>query len=205
MQDNPNYSYVGTVKTPDGQTHYYKDAEARAAITAIEDRVDLAEEDIETLKEAVKGGTHFLGKSVTNLTDRCTTNPIVVLKNGVQKSVTAQAGDFTVCEKTVGEGTIGMEFLFDGSCWTELGSTGTLGSLAYKDSATGQFKPTGTVSKPTATVTPTKEAISHLTATVDAENETLILGSVTHNVMTGASVDVSQPTFTGTEKTIEVS
>ena len=43
MQDNPNYSYIGTVKTPDGQTHYYKDAEARAAVTAIEERVDLAE------------------------------------------------------------------------------------------------------------------------------------------------------------------
>ena len=41
MHDNPNYSYIGTVKTPDGGTHYVKDAEARTAITAIENRVDL--------------------------------------------------------------------------------------------------------------------------------------------------------------------
>ena len=205
MQDNTNYSYIGTVKTPDGQTHYYKDAEARAAISAVEDRVDLAEDDITSLKAAVLGGTHFLGKSLTNLTDRCTTNPVRVVSGGEEKTVTAVAGDFTVCEKTVGTGKVGIEFLFDGACWTELGSTGTLGTLAFKDSATGQYKPEGEVSKPTATVTPVRTSIAHLTVQVDAENETLILGSVSHNVMTGVSVDVSKPTFAGTQKSVTVS
>ena len=205
MQDNPNYSYIGTVKTPDGQTHYYKDAEARAAITAIEGRVDLAEEDIESLKEAVKGGTHFLGKTTTQLTDRCTTGTITVVTATGTKQVTAKAGDFAVCEKTVGTGKIGIEFLFDGSCWTELGSTGTLKALAYKDSATGTFKPEGTVSKPTATVTPTTETIAHLTVSVDEDSETLIIGSVNHTVVKSVAVDVSQPTFTGTQKAISVS
>ena len=205
MQDNPNYSYVGTVQTPDGQTHYYKDAEARAAITAIEERVDLAEEDIETLKEAVKGGTHFVGKTTSQLVDRCTTNPIAVVTASGTKQVTAKAGDFTVMERTVGSGTVGIEFLFDGSCWTELGSTGTLGTLAYKDSASGTVKPTGTVTKPTASVTPQKTGIAHLTVAVDEDSETLVFGSTTHQVMTGVEVDVSQPTFEGDTKTVTVS
>ena len=205
MQDNPNYSYIGTVKTPDGGTHYVKDAEARAAITAIENRVDLAEEDIGTLKAAVKGGTHFLGKTTTPLTDRCTTNPVTVVTATGTKQVTAVAGDFAVRERTEGGATIGVEFLFDGTHWTELGSTGTLKALAFKDSASGTVKPTGTVSKPTATVTPQTAAIAHLTAAVDAETETLTLGSTTHTVMTGVAVDVSQPTFAGDTKTVTVS
>lgn len=204
MQDNPNYSYLGTIQTPDGTTHYMKDAEARTAITAIESRVDLAEEDIATLKEAVKGGTHFIGKTTSQLVDRCTTNPITVVTTTGTKQVTARAGDFAVREKTVGTGTVGIEFLFDGTCWTELGSTGTLGSLAYKDTASGTVTPTGTVSKPTATVTPQKTSISHLTVTVDEDSETLIFGSTAHQVMTGATVDVSQPTFTGDQKTVTV-
>lgn len=205
MQDNPNYSYIGTVKTPDGQTHYYKDAEARAAVTAIEKRVDLAEEDIELLKEAVKGGTHFIGKCQSSLTDRCTTNPVQIATATGTKAVSAKAGDFTVCEKTVGTGKIGIEFLFDGTCWTELGSTGTLGSLAYKDTASGTYKPEGTVSKPTATVTPTTETIAHLTVSVDEDSETLIIGSVNHTVVKSVAVDVSQPTFSGTQKAVSVS
>jgi len=205
MQDNPNYSYLGTVKTPDGQTHYVKDAEARQAITAAEGRLTTAEGDISTLKEAVKGGTHFLGKTTTELTDRCTTNPITVVSGDSTKTVTAKSGDFTIREVQQGSSTIGIEYLFDGTCWTELGSTGTLGSLAYKDSASGTVTPTGTVSKPTASVTPTKESVDHFTATVDTVNETLVIGKVTRQELTDVGVDVSQPTFTGDQKSVVVS
>lgn len=205
MEDNSSHSYISTARTPDGNTHYYKDAEARDAITDLEDRVDETEEDIESIKEAIKGGTHFIGKCLDTLTDRGTKNPVRVIQDGTEKSVTAVAGDFTVCEKTVSGGTVGLEYLFDGTRWTELGSTGTLKSLAFKDKATASYKPTGTVSKPSASVTPTKQNIDHLTVTVDTTNETLIIGKTTHNVMTGVSVDVSQPTFSGDTKTIEVS
>jgi len=205
MQDNPNYSYLGTVKTPDGQTHYVKDAEARSAITAAEGRLTTAEGEITTLKEAVKAGTHFLGKTTTALSDRCTTNPITIVSGDTTKTVTAKAGDFTVMETTQGSATVGLEFLFDGTCWTELGSTGNLGSLAYKDSASGTVTPTGTVSKPTASVTPTKESVDHLTATVDTTNETLVIGKVTRQELTAVAVDVSQPNFTGDQKSVVVS
>jgi len=36
MQDNPQYSYISTVITPDNATHYIKDTEARDAITNLE-------------------------------------------------------------------------------------------------------------------------------------------------------------------------
>lgn len=38
-----------------------------------------------------------------------------------------------------------MEFVFDGTVWSELGSTGVLGTLAYKDNASTQYKPKGSV------------------------------------------------------------
>lgn len=201
MQDNPNYSYISTARTPDGGTHYLKDAEARNAITAAEERIGENAQDIADIKEAIRGGTHFIGVTATELTDGCTTNPIVI--DGV--NVTAKAGDFTIRNKVVEGAVTGLEFIWTGAKWSELGSTGTLKALAFKDAASGTVKPTGTVSKPTAAVTPQTAAIAHLTVAVDAETETLTIGSATHTVMTGVAVDVSQPTFTGDTKTVTVS
>ena len=82
--------------------------------------------------------------------------------------------------------------------------TGTQASV----SVTGT--PQGTVSTPTATVTPTTATIGQITAvgtlptmTYDSSTETLTFAAGTLptaadvTVMTGASVEVSQPTFTG--------
>lgn len=205
MTGNSNYSYIGTVRTPDGQTHYMRDVEARAAITAIEARVDLAEEDVETLKVAVKGGTHFIGKCLTALSDRCTTNPVRVIADGQEKTVTGKAGDFTVCEKQVGSGTVGMEYLFDGTRWTELGSTGTLGLLAYKDSASGSFTPQGSVSAPHINVSRTKSAVRQLAVSVDIETETLTFEESSLNVIVGVAATADAPVFSGQQGTVTVS
>lgn len=71
------------------------------------------------------GGSSFIGKTTTVLTDGSTTNPIVV--NG--KSVTAKNGDIALYGK--------QEFIFDGTEWNAFGDTSGLGDLAYKDTATG--------------------------------------------------------------------
>lgn len=93
----------------------------------------------------------------------------------------------------------------------------TLGALAYKDSASGQYTPVGSVSTPTVTVNYDSESvIGSITAgdlpkyEVSGEKLTLDPGTQTTatavNVMKNiSSVTVSQPVFTGTESTITVS
>ncbi len=96
-----------------------------------------AREDIEELRNAITGGVSFIGATTTALTDGATTNPITI--NG--KSVTAITGNLV----SYGD----KEFLFDGAKWIEMGDIGSLGTLAYKNSASGSFTPSGSVSQPT--------------------------------------------------------
>lgn len=98
-----------------------------------------ARSDIEELRNALTGGVNFIGETTTALTDGATTNPITINS----KSVTAKAGNLVAYNN--------KEFVFDGSKWIELGDLSTLGTLAYKDSATGSFTPSGSVSQPTFT------------------------------------------------------
>lgn len=97
-----------------------------------------------TARQAAAGGIIFRGITTTALTDGSSTNPITI--GG--ESYTAVNGDLVIYNN--------KEFLFSTSDdkWHEFGDTTGLGSLAYKNSATGTFTPSGTVSKPNVTVTP---------------------------------------------------
>ena len=75
---------------------------------------------------------HWLGITTTALTEGDTTNPITV--NG--ESVIASAGDIASYN--------GTEFAWNGSAWQMFGP-GNLGTLAYQNSASGNFTPAGTV------------------------------------------------------------
>ena len=110
-----------------GETRYIKDALARQAIANIE--------------AAIAGGTHFIGVTTTELTDGSTTNPVTI--SG--QSVTAKTGDFVIMAHSGGASEPYLEFIWTGSSWTELGSTGQLKALAYKDSASASYTPEGTV------------------------------------------------------------
>lgn len=112
-----------------GTTYDIKDAQARS--------------DIEDIKGAIAGGVTFMGETTTALTDGATTNPITINS----KSVTAIKGYLVVYNS--------KEFVFDGSKWIEMGDLSVLGALAYKDSASGSFTPSGSVSQPTFTGTET--------------------------------------------------
>ena len=128
--------YISKVTLPNNQTAYIKDA--------------LARQTIANIKEAIDGGTHFLGVTTTALTDGAATNPVEI--NGSQ--VTANTGDFVIVANSGSEPYI--EFIWTGSAWTELGSTGSLKALAYKDSASAEYTPAGTVTvnyTPEGTVT----------------------------------------------------
>ena len=113
-----------------------RDANSRAAIAAALSAID-------TLSSAVQGGVHYIGKTTSELSDGATTNPIII--GG--ESVTVKQGDMVSMEKS---GSQDLEFIFNGTTWYELGSTGTLKSLAFKDSASGDFAATLTAFSGTA-------------------------------------------------------
>lgn len=85
-------------------------------------------------REAIASNIVYIGVTTTPLTDGATTNPILI--NG--DSYTAKNGNLVVYEH--------KEFLFDGTSWVELGDLSGLGDLAYKDTASANYAPSGTVS-----------------------------------------------------------
>lgn len=116
---------ISKITLLNGTTYDLKDAQARS--------------DIEDIKGAIAGGVTFMGETTTALTDGATTNPITINS----KSVTAIKGYLVVYNS--------KEFVFDGTKWIEMGDLSVLGALAYKDSASGSFTPSGSVSQPTFT------------------------------------------------------
>lgn len=120
---------ISKITLPSGTTYDIKDAHARELI------------------DEMSGYTDFLGVTTTALTDGATTNPIKI--NNVD--VTAKKGNIA----TYGS----AEFIFNGTAWQAFGDLSGLGSLAYKNSASGS----GTVAVPktyTTTVTPKAKDVS---------------------------------------------
>lgn len=116
---------ISKITLPSGTTYDIKDAVAR--------------QDIEDVRETISSGVTFIGQTTTIITDQATTNPITI--DG--ESVTATKGDLVVYGS--------KEFIFSGAKWIEFGDMGSLGDLAFKNIATGNFTPAGTVSQPTFT------------------------------------------------------
>ena len=152
-------------------TYYIKDAEARAAID------DLASKASAGLQW--KGIASAAGD--TTFADNITTNPVTV--NGT--SFTAVANDVVAQD--------GKEFVFNGTAWQEFGSTGSLGSLADQDTATGSFTPLGSI---------TTETFTGSSTTFDGTFTPNLQGAMTASV-SGETVTFS--TVTGQSQAIEAS
>lgn len=168
-------------------------------------------------RQAAAGGIIFRGITTTALTDGASTNPITI--GG--ESYTAVNGDLVIYES--------QEFIFysGDNKWHEFGNTSGLGDLAFKDSATGTFTPSGTVSKPNVSVTPSTATIKEVddagsvtpgsanvptavtlpVLTTTVVNETLTFswtpGSVTPGVA-GAPTEVTLPTTKNTSVVTDV-
>ena len=198
---------ISIIKLPSGTSYNIKDAQARA--------------DIETIESAISGGMHYIGVTTTALTDGASTNPITI---GGQ-SVTAKSGDIAIYGS--------LEFIFSDTDhkWHEFGSTGSLKALAFKDTASGNFTPSGSISTPNITLETVTNSVRSMadvgtlpectlpafSATVSSE--TLTLGwsagsfdagdlpelGANITVLTGVSATSSQPSFTGTQGTVTVS
>lgn len=137
----------------------------------------------------IESGTGWLGVTTTALTDGAATNPIMV--NG--ESVTAKAGNLTSYQS--------KEFIFNGTVWQELGDMSMLGTLAYKNSASGSYTPAGTVSQPTFTGTAATITVDTTpSGTVSAPTITVTPATATVNSITevGTLPDCTLPVFSAT-------
>ena len=145
---------------------------------------------------------HWLGITTTALTEGDTTNPITV--NG--ESVIASAGDIASYN--------GTEFAWNGSAWQMFGP-GNLGTLAYKNSASGNYTPAGAISVDNGTdTTDTIHGMSDVgtlpSFSYDSTTEALTFsaGSLPTQSAQKTFVTASgtrSATFSGTQDTISVS
>ena len=135
---------ISKITLPNGSTYDLKDAKAR--------------ESIEIIKENISSGIHYRGVSTTALEDG---SDVARLELEGYGDYIPQSGDLVIYED--------KEFIFveyhDSRSWHEFGSTGSLRSLAFKDSASASYTPAGTVSQPTFTGKSTPVSVSG-TATV---------------------------------------
>jgi hypothetical protein len=142
-------------------------------------------------REAVSGGTHFMGVTSTALTDGSNSQTITI--SGDDKL--AINGDIAVYGN--------KEFIWadaDGA-WHELGDVSMLGALAVKDEATGTYTPEGNVSAtfsgsavsytPEGTITAPEITVDISTVSI---NELDAAGSVT----AGTAASATMPTLTFT-------
>lgn len=188
---------ISEITLPSGATYDIKDATAR--------------NDISMLKGSATGAMHYAGVTTTALSNGSSASPIKINN----ADYTPSNGDVVIYNA--------LEFVWSTSDkkWHEFGSTGSLKALAFKDSASASYTPSGTVSAPsvsvavnTASVTPIGDVGSLPSFTATVANEVLTLGfsagslpteGTAVTVATGIkSASASAPAFTGTGATITV-
>lgn len=174
---------ISKLTLPSGQTYNLKDAQARADIAAIQD--------------AIAGGVTFMGVTTTALTDGATAASIVVNET----TITSVKGYLVVYNN--------KEFVYDGTKWIEMGDLSLIGDLGWKDTASGDFTPAGTVSKPTFTGA---ESTVTITAADNTNGNYQPKGTVSKPDFTGSATTstgkftpAGSVTLTTTNKTAEVS
>ena len=156
--------YISKITLPSGTTYDIKDTKARS--------------DIATLQTLATGAMYYIGSSATPITD-----------NGTEKPTISNE------QKTLGEDDAGAvciygdkEYVWNGSKWQEFGSTGSLKALAFKDNASGNFTPSGTVSQPTFTGTASTVTI---TATDNSSGNYQPKGTISQPTFSNGAVTAS--------------
>lgn len=163
---------ISKITLPSGTTYNIKDQGAR----------DLIDE--------MSGYTDFLGVTTTALSDGSTTNPITINS----ASVTAVKGNIV----TYGS----AEFIFNGSAWQEFGDLSGLGSLAYKNSASGTVAVPKTYTTTVTPTTTTKYVAGSATGGGAATKGTVTVSKASSGTATYTPAGtVSTPTITVTPST----
>ena len=140
-----------------------------------------------TARSMATGGLTLLGITTTALSDGATTATIVV--NG--KNVSAINGGVAIYNQG--------EYVFSttDNKWHKFGDTSGLGSLATKNSASGSYKPEGSVSQPTFSGTAATLSVKGTPSGTVAPASS---GTATYT----PEGTVSAPAFTGTQGSVSV-
>lgn len=161
---------------------------------------DIKDAGARELIAALGNAMKWVGVTTTELTDGSTTSVITI--NG--ESHTAETGDVTQYD--------GEEFAWSGSAWQSLGKN-NFGSLAFQNSASGSYTPSGSVSiSKGADTTDTVTGIATVGTlpSCSISGETLVFSAGTlpttdtqKTFVTASGTDTA--TFSGTTATITVS
>lgn len=188
---------ISEITLPSGATYDIKDATAR--------------HEINILKGSNTGAMHYAGVTTTALADGSNTSPIKI-NNADYMPLN---GDVVIYN------SLELVWSTSDNKWHEFGSTGSLKGLAFKDSASASYTPTGSVSAPTVSVAVNTSSVTPITGvgtlpsfTASVANEVLTLGfsagalptkGTAVTVATGIkSASASAPKFTGGASTITV-
>ena len=129
--------------------------------------------ELATIRESVTQVMKYRGVTTTELTDGSTTATITI--NGQSVTFTAADAGSVVISDT---GADQKEFVWSGTIWNEFGSTGALKALAFKDSASGTYDKTTSITLTVPTVSATTQKLS-ATATNGAATITSTAAAVT--------------------------
>ena len=169
--------YISKIKLPgDEKTYTLKDEEARSLISSLGSPM------------------HFVGVATAKITDGGTEDPTI---KGYEfnEGEGAKDGDVVVYNNA--------EFVWTGEAWGEFGDLGSLGRLAYADTASVSYTPAGTVSVDvTATGTISEVSIvptGTVTSTFTGTNSTFTgKGTVSGEVTSTFSGNAGTVNVTGT-------
>lgn len=179
------------------QEYQIVDVDARQGVVDNRERIDAlsAGEDylsgqIDNLSGIVAGGVSFRGKTAEALKDGEDKNPVAMASGD---SLVPRAGDMVIVPSTI-TGKEDREFIYDGANWNEFGEASQLKALAYKNSASADYTPAGTIG-----VSSNGAQTPEITATFTATNG--ITGYVTNytpgNYTPEGTVNVSAYTPAG--------
>lgn len=117
--DETGAAYISKLNM-NGTTYTIKDAWVRA--------------EVEEVKSAISGGVHFRGVSQTAIADGDSVKAITLTDGETTIAIADQVnGDIFIYNN----GSKNLEFVVSGGKYSEFGSTGELGALAFADSAAG--------------------------------------------------------------------
>lgn len=165
--------YISILST-NGTAYTIKDAWARAEIAEIE--------------QAIAGGVHFRGVTTTAIADGDALKALTVGSETIP-TTDQNDGDLFIYNN----GTQNLEFVVSNGHYSELGSTGSLGALAFADTASGSV------------TVPIASAITFNTYTPDVSKGTLAVTTSNDTIEVTSTADTASGTFSPAAITIAAS
>lgn len=155
---------------------------------------EIADEYARNLIKELMNFHEYLGITTSNITEGSTINPVII--DGEQ--VTATSGDVVTLS------TDHTEWVFDSlGKWNVFGNLSGLGALAFKNSASGNFTPSGTVSQPSFTGT-SFDSTGSYTPAGNVSNVGLDTETVKVVKTDGVAPSCTMPTFTVNNNCLEI-